>query len=353
MTEDRWWHSNRHAARRPFLLKRNRIKAAIRDWFVQRQFVEIEAAILQVSPGNETHLHALATERTSTDGRTAGMFLHTSPEFAAKKLLAAGEARIFEFARVLRNREQGPLNATEFTMLEWYHVGSSYLDAMNDAAALLTVAAGASGTNQLSFLGARVDPTSQTERISVAQAFGQYAGIDLGATLEQDGTPIRPALADAATASGIRIAGDDNWSDIFTRVMAEKVEPEIGRGRATLLFDYPAPEAALARRRADDPRFAERFELFACGVEVANGFGELTNAAEQRLRFEAAMIEKERVYGKRYPIDDDFLAALEHMPDASGVALGFDRLVMLCVGAEHIDDVQWTPVADPFVGGDQ
>ena len=169
MTEDRWWHPYRHAARRPLLLKRDRIKTAIRDWFAQRQFVEIEAAILQVSPGNETHLHALATERVGADGRTAGMFLHTSPEFAAKKLLAAGETKIFEFARVFRNREQGALNATEFTMLEWYCVGASYRDAMDDAAALLSVAAAASGADQFSFLGLRVDPTRPAERIPQAR----------------------------------------------------------------------------------------------------------------------------------------------------------------------------------------
>jgi lysyl-tRNA synthetase class 2 len=219
---------------------------------------------------------------------------------------------------------------------------------MDDAAALVSVAAGAANTSRLRFRGAEIDPALSPETISVADAFAGFAGIDLGATMEPNGSPIRPALADAAKSAGIRIADDDNWSDVFSRIMAEKIEPRLGRGRVTLLRDYPAPEAALARRRDDDPRFAERFELFACGVELANGFGELTDAEEQRRRFEAAMTEKERRYGERYPVDEDLLAALERMPAAAGVALGFDRLVMLCVGADRVADVQWTPMTDPF-----
>ena len=140
------------------------------------------------------------------------------------------------------------------------------------------------------------------------------------------------------------MAGDDVWSDIFTRVLSERVEPNLGQGRVTILDRYPAAEAALARVCADDAREAERFEVYACGVELANGFGELTNPAEQRRRFVAEMDEKERVYGERYPLDEDFLAALALMPEASGIALGFDRLVMLATGAPNIDDVIWAPV---------
>ena len=276
------------------------------------------------------------------------MYLHTSPEFAMKKLLAAGERQIFTFARVFRNREQTALNAPEFTMLEWYRAETGYEEAMEDAAALIRVAAGAVRARRLRHRSTEIDPRAEPERVSVAAAFAERAGIDLAATMQSDGTPIRGAIAEAARSAGIRVADDDTWSDIFSRVMAERIEPHLGMERATLLHDYPAPEAALARRRSDDPRFAERFELFACGVELANGFGELTDAAEQRRRFEADMAEKERLYGERYPIDEEFLAALENMPEAAGVALGFDRLVMLCVGADRVDDVQWTPVADPF-----
>ena len=160
----------------------------------------------------------------------------------------------------------------------------------------------------------------------------------------------RAALAGQAVAAGIRLVADDSWSDIFSRVLSERVEPHLGRGRATILCEYPISEAALARPKPDDPRVAERFELYACGVELANAFGELTDPAEQRRRFEADMDEKERIYGERYPIDADFLEALALMPASSGIALGFDRLVMLCVGARRIEDVLWTPVAEPGRG---
>ena len=154
-------------------------------------------------------------------------------------------------------------------------------------------------------------------------------------------------LAEACLRLGLRIAADDTWSDLFSRLLSDKVEPNLGLGRPTFLTDYPASEAALARLNPADPRTAERFELYACGVELANAFGELTDADEQRRRFEEDMALKARLYGERYPIDEDFLAALRDMPEASGAALGLDRLVMLACGAERIDDVQWTPVFDP------
>jgi lysyl-tRNA synthetase class 2 len=343
-----WWRADRHAARRGKLLARGRIKAAIRSHFETRGFVEVEAAQLQLSPGNETHLHGFATELIATDGRRAPLHLHTSPEFAAKKLLAAGEKLIFDFARVFRNRERGALHVPEFSMLEWYRAEAPYETLMADCADILAIAAESGGRDRWSFRGRSIDPRFAPERITFAEAFERFAGIDLLATVEQGGATDREGLAAAAKAAGIRLAEDDSWSDIFTRVLVEKVEPSIGNGRATILSEYPIPEAALARPKPGSPKVAERFELYACGVELANAFGELTDAAEQRRRFEADMAEKERIYGERYPIDEDFLAALAQMPPASGAALGFDRLVMLATGAERIDDVQWTPVVDPF-----
>ncbi len=347
MTSMPWWQRDRHASRRPNLITRNRIKFAVRSWFESEGFVEIEAGALQVSPGNETHLHALSTSIRSGGEEHCTLFLHTSPEFSAKKLLAAGESHIFDFARVFRDRESGPLNVPEFTMLEWYRTGAEYEAVMNDAVALLRVAAETAGVGRLRYRDAETDPFAEPERISVNDAFRQYADIDLAATIDNDGIGDRDLLVTAALPSGVRLAEDDTWSDIFSRIMAERVEPHLRGERPVLLTDYPAPEAALARRRSDDPRFAERFELFACGVELANGFGELTDPAEQRRRFQTAMDEKERIYGERYPIDDDFLAALGDMPDAAGVALGFDRLVMLAVGADRVADVLWTPPPSP------
>jgi lysyl-tRNA synthetase class 2 len=215
---------------------------------------------------------------------------------------------------------------------------------MADCAVLLQLAAETTGAARFEFRGGSVDPFAAPERITLAEAFDAYAGIDLLATVGEGGDTDRAALAAAARAAGVRVADDDTWSDVFSRVLVERIEPRLGEGRAAILCEYPTPEAALARPKPSDPRVAERFELYACGVELANCFGELTDPAEQRRRFEAEMTEKQRVYGERYPIDEDFLAALAQMPQASGAALGFDRLVMLAAGAQHIEQVLWSPV---------
>jgi lysyl-tRNA synthetase class 2 len=217
---------------------------------------------------------------------------------------------------------------------------------MKDCAAIIALAAATAGTQRFRFRGREVDPGAAPEYLTVAEAFGRYAGIDLMASLSPQG-PDRARFAAAATEAGVRLATDDNWGDIFSRILVERIEPRLGLGRATMLYEYPAAMSALARPKASDPRVAERFELYACGVELANGFGELTDPAEQRRRLTAEMEEKERIYGERYPLDEEFLAALAQMPPASGVALGLDRLVMLATGAPHIDQVMWTPPADP------
>jgi lysyl-tRNA synthetase class 2 len=342
-----WWDRDVYADRRPFLLARGRILSALRDWFRKRGFLEVETPALQVSPGNEIHLHAFATELTAPGGAGRPMYLHTSPEFACKKLLAAGESRVFSVSHVFRNRERGPLHHPEFTMLEWYRTNEPYEALMTDCAAILVEAAKAAGSLQLQWKDRGADPYAAPERLSVADAFKTFAGIDVLATLNGDEGD-RDKLAAAAREAGIQVADDDNWSDVFSRVLVERIEPRLGLGRATLLDRYPLPEAAWARR-ADDPRLAQRFELYACGVELANGFAEITDAAEQRVRFQDAMAERQRRYGEQYPIDDDFLAALATMPPASGIALGFDRLVMLATGARRIEQVLWAPVA----GGDR
>jgi lysyl-tRNA synthetase class 2 len=338
-----WWSRDVHADRRPFLEARNRIKRAARAYFDARGFTEVECGALQASPGNEAHLHAFATDMIGPDAASVRRYLHTSPEFAAKKLLSAGENRIFDFARVYRNRERGPLHAPEFTMLEWYRVGEDYKPVVEDCLRLLSLGAGATSSTVLRYKERTAAPNADAEWLSVADAFKRHASIDLLASLKPE--PDRDALAAAATASGVKVGADDSWSDVFSRVLVERIEPHLGLGRPTVLYEYPRVEAALARACAHDPRLAERFELYVCGVELANGFGELTDPIEQRARFEAEMQEKQRVYGERYPIDEDFLSALAHMPAASGVALGFDRLVMLTTGASHIDKVLWTPTA--------
>ena len=271
----------------------------------------------------------------------ATWYLRTSPEFACKKLLAAGETRIFEFARVFRDRERGRLHLPEFTMLEWYRANAAYDAVMADSVVLIAHAAQATGIGQFSFRGRAVDPFAEPEMLTVAAAFERFAGIDLLATIESgEGDPTKLA---AAAENKTRITTDDTWSDIFSKILVEYIEPNLGHGRLTILYEYPLPEAALARVASSDARVAERFEIYACGVELANGFGELTDADEQRRRFTLAMDEKQRRYGERYPLDEDFLAAVASMPQASGVALGFDRLVMLASSAASVDQVVWTP----------
>jgi elongation factor P--(R)-beta-lysine ligase len=341
-----FWLPGVHGARRPYLLARGRIASAFRAWFAAQGFLEVETCALQVSPGNETHLHAFATDLVGPGGERRGLYLRTSPEFACKKLLAAGETKIFDFARVFRNRERGALHHPEFTLLEWYRAEAPYATLMDDCAALLREAATAAGTKEFSFRGKSIDPFAEPERVTVSEAFARHAGVDLLASVTDKGEGDRDRLAAEAEKAGVAIAADDTWGDVFSRILVERVDPHLGVDRATILYEYPMPHAALARAKPGDPRVAERFELYACGVELANAFGELTDVEEQRARFIETMDEKQRIHGERYPIDEDFLQALEHMPQASGIALGFDRLVMLAAGAARIDQVIWTPVVE-------
>ncbi len=340
-----WWSPKTHAERRPLLLARNRIKAGLQGWLAQEGFTEVDPSALVVSPGNEAHLHGFATLAIGNDGVGVPRYLHTSPEFAMKKLLAAGETRIAAFAHVFRNRERGALHSPEFTMLEWYRVGQGYQVLMTDVVAFAQLAVQAATAQVLRFRDRVCDPFQPFERLSVAEAFQLYAGVDLMATMDSQGETDLAAMGAELDRVGIRRAQDDTWSDMLSRVLAQAVEPHLGLGRLTVLDQYPAAEAALARRVPSDPRLAERFEVYACGVELANGFGELTNPVEQRRRFETEMVEKARVFGETYPIDEDLLAALAIMPDAAGIALGFDRLVMLATGAPRIEDVIWAPPA--------
>lgn len=344
MEASAWWTPEEHAQRRRHLLARGQIKSALRGWFEREGFLETECGALVVSPGNEAHLHAFLSQFVAESGQSQTLYLHTSPEFAMKKLLAAGETRIFDFARVYRNREVGSRHSPEFTMLEWYRAGASMADVMNDCVAITRASAEAAGTPQLVWKGQVCDPFAEPEWLTLAEAFDRFAGIDLTQHLED-----AAAFREVALGAGIGIADGATWTDVFSAVLVTKIEPHLGMGRLTFLHRYPISEAALSRPAPDDPRFAERFELYACGVELANGYRELTDADLLVTRQKAEMDLKEAVYGERYPIDPDFVAAVAAMPEASGVALGFDRLVMLASGANTINDVLWTP---PVVAGD-
>lgn len=319
---------------------------AIRGFFARRGFVEVDTPALQVSPGLEPHLQAFATElHDPRAGRRATRYLHTSPEFAMKKLLVAGMPRIWQLAHVFRNGENSTTHHPEFSMIEWYRAGATYRDLMEECAALVRTCQEAAGAQALTWRGRTADAQREWQRLSVADAFYRHCGIDLLATAPD---PTRPDAARlAAAASDIRIIphpGDD-WEALFFRIFFERVEPRLGLGAPTVLTDYPLAMAALSRRSADDPRLAERFEVYICGLELANGFSELTDPVEQRTRFIADQARKQALYGETYPIDEDFLTALEHgLPACAGIALGFDRLVMLATGAENIEEVLWAPV---------
>jgi lysyl-tRNA synthetase class 2 len=341
-----WWTPQKHADRRPALLARSRIEQAARTYFADEGFLMVDPPGLQRSPGNETHLHAFATEMIGNEGVGTVMYLHTSPEFSMKKLLAAGEERIASLGHVWRNRERSALHHPEFTMLEWYRTNEPYEAIIGDCVTLARIAAEIVQAKALRFRGRDCDPYAEPERIGVIEAFQRFAGIDLFATMDAAGETDAGALAAVMRRVGLEVPKEYTWSYLFSRVLVEKIEPNLGLGRLTVLDRYPAAEAALARRAADDPRVSERFEMYACGVELANGFGELTDPDEQRRRFVTEMNAKQQLYGEQYPIDEDLLAALPLIPPTYGVALGFDRLVMLAVGAPRIEDVIWVPVAE-------
>jgi lysyl-tRNA synthetase class 2 len=343
---EEWWRPDRFASRRSRLERRGRILDAVRRFFAQRDFVEVDTPALQVSPGLEPHLRAFATElHDPGTGSHAPRYLHTSPEFAMKKLLVAGMPRIWQLAHVFRNGERGATHHPEFSMLEWYRAGASYHDLMEECAALIRTCQQAAGAEALTWRGHTADARHEWLRIRVADAFQEHCGIDLLATAPNPSRPEAGRLAAAASSIGIAPHPGDDWEALFFRIFLERIEPSLGLGAPTILYDYPLSMAALSRRSADDPRLAERFEVYICGLELANAFGELTDPAEQRARFLAEQARKQQLYGSTYPIDEDLLAALGYgLPPCAGIALGFDRLVMLATGAEDIEQVLWSPV---------
>ena len=335
-----------HADRRPFLQARGpRSQARCGPGSTRRDFVEVETGDPAGLAGQRGPSACLRTELIAAGRRRRHAL---SAHLAGIRLQEAAGGRrdaVFEFARVFRNRERGALHQPGI-----HHAGMvpgrrAYDVLMEDCAALLALAAEAAGTRQFSFRGRRPIRSREPERLTVAAAFDRFAGIDLLATLVgRRGRPRRRWRG--GSRAGVRIADDDTWSDIFSQVLVEHVEPHLGQGRATILYEYPAPEAALARASPPDPRVAERFELYACGVELANGFGELTDAGRTAPPLRGEMDEKQRALWRALSARRGFSRGLAQMPEASGVALGFDRLVMLATGAPRIDQVLWTPPAE-------
>ncbi|HSU04518.1 MAG TPA: EF-P lysine aminoacylase EpmA [Acetobacteraceae bacterium] len=334
MTTHPSWHPESLAARMPFLRRRVALTVATRAFFTARGYTEVETPYAVPAPGEEVHLRAFGTAREHPDGRVESLWLHTSPEFAMKRLLVAGAGPIFQLARVWRNGEGSALHSPEFTMLEWYRPDATMADLMDETEAFLRAVLPPVVTCR----GVCTDLTA-FERLSVAEAFTRFAGADVLSTAGD-----APGLAAEA---GARLRPNESWEDLFFRLLLERIEPAIGRERPTFLTHWPVAQAALARRDPSDPRVAERFELYVCGVELANAFIELTDAAEQRRRFESDRARRHALHGADWAMDEDFLAALAHgMPPAGGVALGFDRLAMIAAGADRIGDVLWLPPAE-------
>jgi elongation factor P--(R)-beta-lysine ligase len=325
------WHPESLAARLPFLRRRGLLTATTRAFFTARGYTEVETPYAVPTPGEEVHLRAFRTERERTDGRIEPFWLHTSPELAMKRLLVAGAGPIFQLARVWRNGEGSDLHAAEFTMLEWYRPGADMASLIDEAAAYLRAVL----PPVVSCRGVTTD-LSAIERLSVAEAFARYLGADVLATAGD--------AAGLAVSAGTPLRDGENWEDLFFRLLLGQIEPRIGRTHPTFLTHWPAAQAALARRDPADPRVAERFELFVCGIELANAFVELTDAEEQRARFAADRARRQALVGYDWPLDEDFLAALQFgMPPCAGIALGFDRLAMIASGADRIDQVLWLP----------
>jgi lysyl-tRNA synthetase class 2 len=319
------------------LERRARLTAETRAFFTARGYREVETPALVPAPGAEVHLRAFATryEAHLGQGVSRDLWLRTSPELALKRLLVAGAGPVFELARVWRNGEASPRHASEFTMLEWYRPGLGFAGLMTETEEFIRAVA----PPIVAHGDATTDLSLPFERITMAEAFARWCnGLDI---LGTEGDTAR--LHAAAQAAGFTPHADEGWEDLFFRLLLEYIEPQLGRGRATFLTHWPAPQAALARRDPADPRAALRFELFVAGLELANAFDELTDPAEQRARFIADTAERRRISGEHgWEIDEDFLAALEHgMPATSGIALGFDRLAMLTSGAREIGDVLW------------
>jgi lysyl-tRNA synthetase class 2 len=323
------WAPERLAARRGYLQRRSLLRDATRAFFRARGYCEVETPYAVAAPGEEVFLSAFATERVATDGSRIPLWLHTSPEFAMKKLLASGAGPIFQLARVWRNGEGSDTHAAEFTMLEWYRTEADMGALMDETLALLRAVL----PPEVTCRGVTTQ-LDRVERISVAEAFSRYVGVDVLASMGD--------AAQLAADAQVTLRAGEAWDDLFFRLMLRSIEPHLGRDGPSLITDWPAALAALARRNPRDARVAERFELYLCGMELANGFVELTDATEQRARFEADRARRHQINGHDdWPLDEDFMSAVAHLPPCAGIAMGFDRLAMIASGAARITDVCW------------
>ncbi len=349
--QKKWWMNENYSQKLPYLLIRDTVIKEVRRFFDKQDFNEVETPILQISPGMEVHIATFATEYTSPlQDFTQQYFLHTSPEFTMKKLLVAGMTKIYQITKVFRNNERSDTHSPEFTMIEWYRAFAEYTQIMKDCENLIRACFTAADKKIASFNGMTCDPFADFEYLTVNEAFIRATGADLFETMDDvyshDPCPDKiKQVALSLNDDSCKPSENDRWEDVFFRIYLNKIEPFLGKNRPTIIYDYPLCLAALSRPKPSDDKIAERFEMYICGLELANAFGELTNHEIQKARFIEDAKLKQQIYGEQNPIDYDFLDALKHgMPECSGIALGIDRLAMLCAGASKISDVLWAEV---------
>lgn len=314
---------------------RARMNAALRRFFAARGFEEVETPALVPTPGMEPHIDPFEAKYLPQTGvgRARAMYLHTSPEYAMKRLLADGAGPIFQLCHVFRNGEISPTHNPEFTLLELYRPHADYHAIMEDTEQALAQVA-----TELS--GAPVLARTPYERCTVREAVRRETGIDLATC------PTAAALGQASRGVGVRVPEDATFDDAFFRLFLERVEPGLGRARPVFITEWPASMASLARLKPGDPTVAERVELYAGGVELGNGFSELTDPVEQRRRLEEER-DVRRAHGRpAFDLDERFLAAVGKMPPSAGIAVGLDRVLMLCLGAQSIDEVLLFPAVE-------
>jgi lysyl-tRNA synthetase class 2 len=324
------------------LILRGRILQGIRRFFLEEGFLEIETPCLVSSPGMEPHLRALEVSIHRPEGGPKRMYLHTSPEYAMKKLMGEGWEKIFQVCRVFRDEEISRIHQIEFTMLEWYRTGADYRKVMEDCEGLLDfLSREVLKGSELIYQGKKIDLIPPAERLSVAEAMQTYGKVDIEKNC--DGA----SLLEEARAKGFIFDSDAYYSfeEIFFKVFLEAVEPRLGYPKPTILYDYPAAMGALARLKPENPLWAERFELYIAGLELANAFSELVDPVEQRKRFESEQRLRAVLEKPLYPIDEELLTALSRMPPSAGIALGVDRLAMLFCDVPSIQEVLAFPRA--------
>lgn len=351
-----------HEVWEKFLI-REQVQYAIREYFVKQGFNEVETPLLVEHPGTEPYLEVFETDLLKADGHRQHAFLLTSPEYAMKKLIVAGMHNIFQICKSFRNGEgESGRHNPEFTILEWYRSPGDYADIMNDCEGLLQHIAGhtlrwkqgragrvGEGKGEsdspliLNYQGKTYDLSSPWERISVVQAFEKYVGVDADTLLDEH------ALKVAAAAKGYHVDDSTTWEQAYNQLLLNEIEPHLGQTKPTILYDYPASQAALSQPKKSDPRFAERFEFFLGGLELGNAFSELSDAEEQEQRFTQELAERAALGKTKYELDHDYIDALRvGLPPTGGIAVGVDRLVMLFADTTDLRDVTFFPVGDVF-----